>query len=186
MLFGIDVIIVAPGAVKTPIWSKAEEVDISPYKNSPFLPAMEKMRAFMLALGANGLPPERIAETAASAILSGGSPLAPSASMKARIFSIAGKKGEFLYGEMSTSSALLQMGVLATRGATVVASMPTASARGASLPDSPSMACFEADQAEVSGLPFSPATDEIIAIRPGPAPSARRRLRAAAQRPAWR
>lgn len=32
MLFGIDVIIIAPGAVKTPIWSKAEEVDISPYK----------------------------------------------------------------------------------------------------------------------------------------------------------
>ena len=30
MLFGIDVIIIAPGAVKTPIWSKAEEVDISP------------------------------------------------------------------------------------------------------------------------------------------------------------
>jgi short-subunit dehydrogenase len=63
MLFGIDVIIVAPGAVKTPIWSKAEEVDISAYKNSPFFPAMEKMRAFMLQLGANGLPPERIAET---------------------------------------------------------------------------------------------------------------------------
>src|SRR5215472_16559983 len=34
MLFGIDVIIIAPGAVKTPIWGKAEEVDISPYKNS--------------------------------------------------------------------------------------------------------------------------------------------------------
>ena len=29
MLFGIDVIIVAPGPVKTPIWSKAEQVDIS-------------------------------------------------------------------------------------------------------------------------------------------------------------
>jgi NAD(P)-dependent dehydrogenase (short-subunit alcohol dehydrogenase family) len=68
MLFGIDVIIVAPGAVKTPIWSKAEEVDISPYKNSPFLPAMEKMRAFMLNLGANGLPPERIAETVYAAL----------------------------------------------------------------------------------------------------------------------
>jgi NAD(P)-dependent dehydrogenase (short-subunit alcohol dehydrogenase family) len=70
MLFGIDVIIVAPGAVKTPIWSKAEEVDISAYKNSPFLPALEKMRKFMLHLGEIGLPPEKIAETVADALTS--------------------------------------------------------------------------------------------------------------------
>ena len=62
MLFGIDVIIVAPGAVKTPIWSKAEEVDFSSYKNSPFFPALERIRKFMLQLGENGLPPETIAE----------------------------------------------------------------------------------------------------------------------------
>ena len=62
MLFGIDVIIIAPGAVKTPIWDKAEEVDISPYKNSAYLPMLEKIRAVMLNLGANGLPPEAIAE----------------------------------------------------------------------------------------------------------------------------
>src|SRR5215204_2101470 len=62
MLFGIDVIIVAPGAVKTPIWSKAEEVDISPYKNSPYFPALEKVRAFMMGMGATGLPAETIAE----------------------------------------------------------------------------------------------------------------------------
>lgn len=68
MLFGIDVVIVAPGAVKTPIWSKAEEVDISAYRNSPYFPALEKMRAFMLQLGANGLPPERIAETVHAAL----------------------------------------------------------------------------------------------------------------------
>jgi NAD(P)-dependent dehydrogenase (short-subunit alcohol dehydrogenase family) len=36
MLFGIDVIIIAPGAVKTLIWSKVEEIDISAYKNSRF------------------------------------------------------------------------------------------------------------------------------------------------------
>ena len=62
MLFGIDVIVVAPGAVKTPIWSKAEEVDISTYKNSPFFPALQKVRAFMLHLGEIGLPAEKIAE----------------------------------------------------------------------------------------------------------------------------
>jgi NAD(P)-dependent dehydrogenase (short-subunit alcohol dehydrogenase family) len=61
MLFGIDVIVVAPGAVKTPIWSKSEDVDISAYKNSPYLPALEKVRAFMQHLSKIGLPPEKIA-----------------------------------------------------------------------------------------------------------------------------
>src|SRR5229473_2292864 len=46
MLFGIDVIIVAPGAVKTPIWSKAEETDISVYQNSPYYPALAQVRKF--------------------------------------------------------------------------------------------------------------------------------------------
>lgn len=70
MLFGIDVIIVAPGAVKTPIWSKAEEVDISAYKNSPFFPALERIRKFMLQLGETGLPAEKIAERIADALTS--------------------------------------------------------------------------------------------------------------------
>jgi NAD(P)-dependent dehydrogenase (short-subunit alcohol dehydrogenase family) len=70
MLFGIDVIIVAPGAVKTPIWSKAEEVDISAYKNSPFFPALGRIRQFMLRLGETGLPPEKIAEAIAGALTS--------------------------------------------------------------------------------------------------------------------
>ena len=42
MLFGIDVIIIAPGAVKTPIWSKADDVDMSAYKNSPYAPGAGK------------------------------------------------------------------------------------------------------------------------------------------------
>src|SRR3954468_10703609 len=70
MLFGIDVIVVAPGAVKTPIWSKAEEGDISAYDNSPYLPALKKLRAFMLQLGESGLPPERIAEIIFQALTS--------------------------------------------------------------------------------------------------------------------
>ena len=70
MLFGIDVIVIAPGAVKTPIWSKAEEVDISAYKNSPFFPALERIRKFMLHLGEAGLPAEKIAERIADALTS--------------------------------------------------------------------------------------------------------------------
>ena len=68
MLFGIDVVIIAPGAVKTPIWDKAEELDVSIYRNSAFFPALEKIRAFMLTLAAKGLPAERIAEIIATAL----------------------------------------------------------------------------------------------------------------------
>ncbi|MGJ4930230.1 SDR family oxidoreductase [Bradyrhizobium sp. HKCCYLS2038] len=68
MLFGIDVVIIAPGAVKTPIWGKAEEVDLSPYQRSPFFPALQKVRSFMLHLGKIGLPAETIAEKVAEAL----------------------------------------------------------------------------------------------------------------------
>jgi NAD(P)-dependent dehydrogenase (short-subunit alcohol dehydrogenase family) len=62
MLFGIDVIIVAPGPVKTPIWGKGQEaVDIDNYKNSPYLPALQKVSAYMKHLDSIGLPPEKIA-----------------------------------------------------------------------------------------------------------------------------
>jgi NAD(P)-dependent dehydrogenase (short-subunit alcohol dehydrogenase family) len=62
MLFGIDVIIVAPGPVKTPIWGKAEDIDISRYRNSPYFPALERIGKFMLQLGESGLPAEKIGE----------------------------------------------------------------------------------------------------------------------------
>jgi NAD(P)-dependent dehydrogenase (short-subunit alcohol dehydrogenase family) len=68
MLFGIDVIIVAPGAVKTPIWSKADEVDTSGYSNSPYLPALEQVRKFLAHLAEIGLPPEKIAGRIADAL----------------------------------------------------------------------------------------------------------------------
>jgi NAD(P)-dependent dehydrogenase (short-subunit alcohol dehydrogenase family) len=70
MLFGIDVVIVAPGAVKTPIWSKADDVDYSAYDNSPFFPALQRIRKFMLQLGESGLPAEKIAEVIAEALTS--------------------------------------------------------------------------------------------------------------------
>jgi NAD(P)-dependent dehydrogenase (short-subunit alcohol dehydrogenase family) len=51
LLFGIDVIVIAPGAVATPIWSKAEQVDITPYLNTPYATALERMRTYMLRIG---------------------------------------------------------------------------------------------------------------------------------------
>src|SRR5215468_7139834 len=44
LLFGIDVVVIGPGPVKTPIWSKGQEAaDLSRYQNSPYLPALQKV-----------------------------------------------------------------------------------------------------------------------------------------------
>jgi len=69
MLFGIDVVIVAPGPVKTPIWSKGQqEFDMGKYRNSPYLPSMQKVTAYMQHLDSIGLPPEKIAEVVYDAL----------------------------------------------------------------------------------------------------------------------
>jgi len=69
MLFGIDVVIVAPGPVKTPIWSKGQgDLDTSKYNNSPYLASMQKVTAYMQHLDSIGLPPERIAECVYNAL----------------------------------------------------------------------------------------------------------------------
>jgi NAD(P)-dependent dehydrogenase (short-subunit alcohol dehydrogenase family) len=62
MLFGIKVIIIAPGAINTPIWNKAEGIELTAYKNSPFLSALERVRAVTLAISRKGLPPEQVGE----------------------------------------------------------------------------------------------------------------------------
>jgi NAD(P)-dependent dehydrogenase (short-subunit alcohol dehydrogenase family) len=67
MLFGIDVVIVAPGAVVTPIWDKSENA-IEGFANTPYGPALEKMKAFMLGNAARGLPAERIGEAVKTAL----------------------------------------------------------------------------------------------------------------------
>ena len=70
MLFGIDVIMVAPGAVKTPIWGKTDDIDVSAYTNSPYAPALEKVRAFTKHLSEIAMPPEKIADAIANALTS--------------------------------------------------------------------------------------------------------------------
>ena len=63
MLFGVDVIVVAPGTVATPIWDKADAAEFAPFANSPYAPALERIQRFMVANGRKGLPPETIGET---------------------------------------------------------------------------------------------------------------------------
>lgn len=60
MLLDIGVIVVAPGAVATPIWDKAEQVDTSRYAGTPYAAALGAVRDYMLAQGRKGLKPEQV------------------------------------------------------------------------------------------------------------------------------
>lgn len=62
VIFGIDAISIGPGAVKTPIWDKAEQDNSSnPYSNSPWAKPIEMFSQTMLEGGRDGLEPEVVA-----------------------------------------------------------------------------------------------------------------------------
>jgi NAD(P)-dependent dehydrogenase (short-subunit alcohol dehydrogenase family) len=62
MLFGIDVIIIGPGSVATPIWEKAEQTDISLYANTEYVGPAQRIREYMRRNGRNGFPAEEVGE----------------------------------------------------------------------------------------------------------------------------
>ena len=68
MIFGVEVIVVAPGVVATPIWDKADGLDATLFANSPYAPALAKMKRAMISMGRQGLPPERIGEAVKRAL----------------------------------------------------------------------------------------------------------------------
>ncbi len=69
VLFGIDAIAVGPGAVRTPIWDKAEDANsANPYATSAWAKPIEKFSQTMLEGGRTGLEPAIIAKTIETAL----------------------------------------------------------------------------------------------------------------------
>jgi NAD(P)-dependent dehydrogenase (short-subunit alcohol dehydrogenase family) len=62
MLFGIDVVVIGPGPVRTAIWDKAEEIDIAQFADSPYRPIMERFQKVFIKQGREGYPAERLGE----------------------------------------------------------------------------------------------------------------------------
>lgn len=62
MVFGIDVVVIGPGPIKTPIREKGAKADFSKYENTPYLEPLKRARAMMQARGMAGYPPERVAK----------------------------------------------------------------------------------------------------------------------------
>jgi hypothetical protein len=63
MLFGIDVIIIGPGAVVTPIWQKSDTGLAERFRETPFVPALAKFELFAAKEGASGYSADVIART---------------------------------------------------------------------------------------------------------------------------
>jgi NAD(P)-dependent dehydrogenase (short-subunit alcohol dehydrogenase family) len=62
MLFGIDVIVVEPGAIVTPIWEKAEGKLLNEYPNTPYQLSLSKFVETAMKSGREGFPASRVAE----------------------------------------------------------------------------------------------------------------------------
>ena len=61
MLYGIDVVAINPGPIATPIWDKAEEIDLEPYQNTDYAAIMSGIADYMVERGRSGLPAIKVA-----------------------------------------------------------------------------------------------------------------------------
>jgi NAD(P)-dependent dehydrogenase (short-subunit alcohol dehydrogenase family) len=68
MLYGVDVIVVGPGAIRTPIWEKSDAAEFHKYANTPYAPSIKRARDYMLKLGAHGLEAEVVADVVWTAL----------------------------------------------------------------------------------------------------------------------
>ncbi|MFT7287273.1 MAG: NAD(P)-dependent dehydrogenase (short-subunit alcohol dehydrogenase family) [Halieaceae bacterium] len=101
MLFGIDVIVIGPGPVKTAIWDKAEEVDISLYDNSPYRKILERFQKVFISQGREGYPAERLGELIHTALTT--------AKPKVRYAAVKGRVMEKLVMQLASPRALDKM-----------------------------------------------------------------------------
>jgi NAD(P)-dependent dehydrogenase (short-subunit alcohol dehydrogenase family) len=68
LLYGIDVIIINPGSVATPIWDKAERNGDSRYAATDYSPFLRRFLDSALRSGRRGLPPEAVGEVVWTAL----------------------------------------------------------------------------------------------------------------------
>lgn len=66
MLYGIDVIIVGPGPIDTPIWDKVPHLSL--YAHTDYMESARRAQEYMIRNGKNGLPPEKVGEVVHQAL----------------------------------------------------------------------------------------------------------------------
>ena len=68
ILFGIDVIVIRPGAIVTPIWQKSDTGLIERFGETPFKEALARFEQYAANEGANGFPAAVIGNTVCHAL----------------------------------------------------------------------------------------------------------------------
>jgi len=68
LLYGIDVIIIGPGAVATPIWEKQFAKDYAAYNNTEYAAPLNKFKAYAAGVAKNGVSSEEVGELVAHAL----------------------------------------------------------------------------------------------------------------------
>jgi short-subunit dehydrogenase len=68
MIFGVDVIVIQPGVIKTPIWDKAGTADISRYDATVYGPGARWMQKYAAKQNEAGAPPEWVAKAVLRAL----------------------------------------------------------------------------------------------------------------------
>ena len=68
MIYGIDVIIIEPGYVNTPILDKAEAEDFGVYRHTDYAASLDRFTKSFIAEGRKGLPPRAIGEAVHTAL----------------------------------------------------------------------------------------------------------------------
>jgi short-subunit dehydrogenase len=67
-LYGVDLIVVAPGSIATPIWDKAEAADFSPYDATPYGESARWAQKMAVEQGRAAPPPPRVAQAVLRAL----------------------------------------------------------------------------------------------------------------------
>lgn len=59
-IYGIKVVLIEPGIIKTNIWDKVDEADISQYKDTDYFENLDEFKTEFVKMGKDGLEPETV------------------------------------------------------------------------------------------------------------------------------
>ncbi len=68
LLYGVDVVVIEPGSVRTPIWDKAQELDVEQYNQTAYKGILHGMQRVFVDRGKTGIPVEKVSEVIYTAL----------------------------------------------------------------------------------------------------------------------